>query len=352
MEVPNGWTVKEVGVENAEYGGASFQVTAPTAEAIKAGADAEGHIKVIAVAEGGSTVTALHPFEKTTGKAVPYKIVGRRAGDVAECYSDPAKAKELLGDREDIGILTKILDSAIRLPVQAHPDKAFSEKYFNSKYGKEECWIILATRPGAKIFFGFKEGTTKEDFIAAIEASENGGNEMEELLCSIDVKVGDVIYIPAKMVHAIGYGCLLLEVQEPTDFTIQPERWCGEYKLSDREMYLGLDREQALECFDMDKRYPAPLESQVISEGNGVLYESIINSDITTSFTVNMVTIDDGFFLLHNSPAIYVVIEGEGIISGDCYYRDVKKGDYFMIPHSAACRYTVSGKLKIVECFA
>ncbi len=260
--------------------------------------------------------------------------------------------KELLGNREDLGILTKILDSAIRLPVQAHPDKAFSEKYFNSKYGKEECWIILATRPGAKIFFGFKEGTTKEDFIAAIEASENGGNEMEELLCSIDVKVGDVIYIPAKMVHAIGYGCLLLEVQEPTDFTIQPERWCGEYKLSDREMYLGLDREQALECFDMDKRYPAPLESQVISDGNGVLYESIINSDITTSFTVNMVTIDDGFFLLHNSPAIYVVIDGEGIISGDCYYRDVKKGDYFMIPHSAACRYTVSGKLKIVECFA
>lgn len=58
-EVPAGWTVKEVGVENAAYGGASFRVTAPTAEAIASGAAvAEGNIKVIAVAEGGSTVTA------------------------------------------------------------------------------------------------------------------------------------------------------------------------------------------------------------------------------------------------------------------------------------------------------
>lgn len=76
-EVPNGWTVKEVGVENAEYGGASFQVTAPTAEAIKAGADAEGHIKVIAVAEGGSTVTASI---KVTTK--PYEEFGAGKGAV------------------------------------------------------------------------------------------------------------------------------------------------------------------------------------------------------------------------------------------------------------------------------
>ena len=74
-EVPNGWTVKEVGVENAEYGGASFQVTAPTAEAIKAGADAEGLIKVIAVAEGGSTVTASI---KVTTK--PYEEFGAGKG--------------------------------------------------------------------------------------------------------------------------------------------------------------------------------------------------------------------------------------------------------------------------------
>lgn len=260
--------------------------------------------------------------------------------------------KELLGEREDIGILTKILDSAIRLPVQAHPDKAFSQKYFSSKYGKEESWIILATRPGAKIFYGFKDGVTLEDFEKAIDASETDTEVMEKLLKTIDVKAGDVIYIPAKLVHAIGSGCLLLEVQEPTDFTIQPERWCGEYRLSDNEMYLGLERKEALECFDMQKQYPAPLEPKTILNENGVLYESMIDESITTSFSVRTVTLDSGEFTLSKSAAIYVVLEGEGEITGEDYRREIGKGSYFLMPHAAVGKFSVSGKIKFAECFA
>ncbi len=260
---------------------------------------------------------------------------------------------EILGERDDLGILTKILDSAIRLPVQAHPDKAFSEKYFSSKYGKEESWIILATRPDAKIFYGFKDGVTMEDFNKAIDESENKSDAMEKLLCSIDVKAGDVIYIPAKMVHAIGSGCLLLEVQEPTDFTIQPERWCGEYKLSDKEMYLGLDREKALECFDMDKKYPAPLTPKTISDDNGVKYEAVIDETITTSFAVRTATVNGGSFNLDRGAAVYVVTEGEGSVIGEGYSRELKKGDYFLMPQNAAGKFSVNGiYLKITECFA
>lgn len=261
--------------------------------------------------------------------------------------------KEILGEREDLGILTKILDSAIRLPVQAHPDKAFSQKYFSSKYGKEESWIILATRPDAKIFYGFKDGITLDEFNNAIDASETDCDAMEKLLCSIDVKAGDVIYIPAKMVHAIGKGCLLLEVQEPTDFTIQPERWCGEYKLSDREMYLGLDRETALECFDMNKKYPVPLEPKIIASENGMKYEAMIDESITTSFSVRTITLNGGEFVLDRGAAVYVVTEGNGFIVGDGYKTDVKKGDYFLMPHEAANKFKICGdSIKITECFA
>ena len=261
--------------------------------------------------------------------------------------------KEILGEREDLGILTKILDSAIRLPVQAHPDKAFSQKYFSSKYGKEESWIILATRPDAKIFYGFKDGITLDEFNNAIDASETDCDAMEKLLCSIDVKAGDVIYIPAKMVHAIGKGCLLLEVQEPTDFTIQPERWCGEYKLSDREMYLGLDRKTALECFDMNKKYPAPLEPKIIASENGMKYEAMIDESITTSFSVRTITLNGGEFILDRGAAVYVVTEGNGCIVGDGYKTDVKKGDYFLMPHEAANKFRICGdSIRITECFA
>ena len=64
----------------------------------------------------------------------------------------------MLGPRGEMRILVKYLDSAIRLPAQAHPDREFSRKYFNSEYGKTESWIILATRENAKIYFGFKDG--------------------------------------------------------------------------------------------------------------------------------------------------------------------------------------------------
>ena len=175
---------------------------------------------------------------------------------------------------------------------------------------------------------------------------------MENLLCAIDVKAGDVIYIPAKMVHAIGNGCLLLEVQEPTDFTIQPERWCGEYKLSDNEMYLGLEREKALECFDMDKRYPAPLVPEIISEDDGVKYESVIDEKITTSFSVRSITLSGGSFVLDKGAAVYVVTEGEGEISGEGCTYNIKKGDYFLMPENAKGKFSISGNLKSVECFA
>lgn len=296
-----------------------------------------------------SSVRALNE-----GSTDEYEGVSKIQG--TDLYLNDAVEKyksEILGNRDDLGILTKILDSAIRLPVQAHPDKAFSEKYFSSKYGKEESWIILATRPDAKIFFGFKDGVTLDDFIKAIDESEKGSDSMEELLCSIDVKAGDVIYIPAKMVHAIGKGCLLLEVQEPTDFTIQPERWCGEYKLSDREMYLGLSRENALECFDIAKKYPAPLIPKIISDENGVKYEAIIDESITSSFSVRCITFYGGEFRLSKGAAVYVVTEGEGIVSGENYTREIKKGDYFLMPDVAKDKFVLSGKnMKITECYA
>lgn len=296
-----------------------------------------------------STVKALNE-----GSTDEYEGVSKIKG--IDMYLNDAVEKykaEILGSRDDIGILTKILDSAIRLPVQAHPDKAFSEKYFSSKYGKEESWIILATRPNAKIFYGFKDGVTLEDFSNAIDKSETGSNEMENLLCSIDVKAGDVIYIPAKMVHAIGSGCLLLEVQEPTDFTVQPERYCGEYKLSDREMYLGLSRENALECFDIKKKYPAPLVPETIENKNGMKYESVIGKNITESFCVRTITLSGGSFCFNKGAAVYVVTDGEGAIIGTDYEKIIKKGDYFLIPESAKGKFFVkSQKIGITECFA
>ena len=71
--------------------------------------------------------------------------------------------KEYLGKREDLGVLVKFLDSAIRLPMQVHPTREFSRANFNSPYGKAESWIILDTREDACIYFGFKEKIEKKE---------------------------------------------------------------------------------------------------------------------------------------------------------------------------------------------
>ena len=117
-------------------------------------------------------------------------------------------------------------------------------------------------------------------------------------------------------------------------------------------MYLGLERKEALECFDMQKQYPAPLEPKTILNENGVLYESMIDESITTSFSVRTVTLDSGKFTLSKSAAIYVVLEGEGEITGEDYRREIGKGSYFLMPHAAVGKFSVSGKIKFAECFA
>lgn len=261
--------------------------------------------------------------------------------------------REILGEKNCIGVLTKVLDSAIRLPVQAHPSRAFAAKNFGSRFGKQEAWLILGKRDGAKIYYGFRDGVSMTDFLEAIEKSENGGDEMEKLLCSHEVNIGDVIFIPAGMVHAIGKGCLLLEAQEPTDFTIQPERFCGDYKLSDNEMYLGLHKEVALGCFNMELKYDFPLTPKVIADNGSVKYETLIGKEQTDCFAMRRITLNQGSFTLAQTAGVYVVIDGEGVVLGEEYERKVKKGDYFLLPANAAGRFTIETEslLTMVEAF-
>ncbi len=264
-----------------------------------------------------------------------------------------AYPNELLGKNKKFRILVKGLDSSIRLPAQAHPDKAFSKKYFNSQYGKTECWMILGTRPNAKIYFGFKDGVTKSDFEAAIDASETDSSAMEKLMCEIEPQIGDVYLVPARTVHAIGSGCLILEIQEPTDFTIQPERYCGEYRLSDNEMYLGLSREDAVSCFDFTTSPDTKMKPVVIESKNGYVKESIVSNANTDCFVINKITLKNGEYSpsIDDNYAVYIVTNGDGSIVGDSYNKELGKGDYFFMPAKAMGKYKITGDIDIVECF-
>ena len=260
--------------------------------------------------------------------------------------------REILGDRTELGVLIKFLDSAIRLPVQAHPDKEYSLKYFNSTHGKEESWIILATRLGGCVYFGFKDGVTREMFSKAIDDSETDPDAMERLLVKYEVTPGDVMFVPAKTVHAIGAGCLILEVQEPTDFTIQPEHMCGDIKLTQQEMYMGLGKETSLDCF---KYVQTPLVKEqpgILEQTNNVRREMLIGKKQTDNFGVNRITLNNCSYSPDISAGVYIVLSGSGAVTGPDVSRQIKQGDYFLLPHNAVGKCLISGTMTVAECFA
>ncbi len=274
----------------------------------------------------------------------------------SDVYFDELIAKyplEMLGSTKKMRILVKILDSAVRLPAQAHPDKAFSRKHFNSEYGKTESWIILDTRPDAKIYFGFKDGVTKQSFMKAIDDSETDKDAMERLMEYSCPKVGDVYLVPAKTVHAIGAGCLILEVQEPTDFTIQPEHWCDEYKLCDNEMYIGLSKEDAVECFSFEKAPDTRLTPAVQYCKDGAKVENVITPKNTDCFIINRITLTGGSHTLNilDSYGVYIVTGGKGSLVSDSYCKELKKGDYFFMPCCLMDKFKLTGELEVIECY-
>lgn len=251
--------------------------------------------------------------------------------------------------------LVKYLDSAIRLPVQVHPTKEFSRKFFKSEYGKTEAWLVADTRPNAKIYFGFNRSLTKEEFSLLEERSLEERDIMESVLNSVEARVDDVFLIRGGMIHAIGAGCTIIEIQEPTDFTIQPENWCGDYRISENEKYIGLSKSDALDCFDYTLQGNAAVESARISPKiliNTADYkkESLISYEDTPCFAENRHTLIDGECVLDNAPSVWIVLDGNALLCGDGYERAVKKGDYFFMPYAAKGKFTVRGTAVLIEC--
>ena len=265
--------------------------------------------------------------------------------------------EELLGNRK-YDCLVKYLDSAVRLPFQVHPNREFSEKYFNSSYGKTEAWLVVKTRPGAKLYFGFKDKITKEQLSKLEEESEVQKDIMGNLLSGVEAKVGDIWLIKAGLIHAIGAGCTIVEIQEPTDFTIQPERWCNEYHISEAEEFLGLEKDIALDAINYDiygaeARKFAEVNPKIVIDTPTYVKEALITYEDTPCFAENRHVIKNGgSFVMDFAPAVFLCVDGSAVIEGENYKREVKRGEYFYLPFVAEGKFKVTTQTEatFIEC--
>ena len=220
----------------------------------------------------------------------------------------------------ETGLLVKLLDSAERLPVHAHPDRAFARAELDSAFGKTEAWIVLDTREEeATVWVGLREPVDRREYRRWIERQD-----VDRLLGSLNplpVRTGDVVYVPGGVPHAIGAGVLIAELQEPTDLSLLCE-WRG-FPIRAEESHLGLGWERAVGALDLDAHEP-------IRE---------LPSGARTFFWADREPSAAGRF------AILLVLAGEGAIDGEA----ARAGDAFAVP-AAAEGLEVEGDLELLRC--
>ena len=219
--------------------------------------------------------------------------------------------------------LIKLIDAKKALSIQVHPDDGFALSR-EGQYGKTEMWIVLEREEGAFLYFGFQKDYTEGEIRRAIE-EEN----FPFLLCKVMVEPGDVFFIPAGTVHAIGAGILLAEVQQNSNLTYR----VYDYGRKDaqgntRELHV----EKALEV--MDRKQLSAYRQEVFKKqgtkaaGKNVYLERIGSCEY---FTVDRLFLEDNAFysgkLTKESFLSLLVLEGEGVLTVETKHAKEKHPD-------------------------
>jgi mannose-6-phosphate isomerase len=161
----------------------------------------------------------------------------------------------LLGDKKpletDSGekqfpLLIKFLDAREDLSIQVHPTPEYVKGHKGvGAYLKTECWIVVDNAKGSFLYKGLKPGVTREQFEAALKGD---GHNVKDLIATVPAREGDCHFLPSGVIHALGAGTLVAEVQTPSDTTYRV------YDFNRIEAATGKPRtlhiNQALECID------------------------------------------------------------------------------------------------------
>ena len=247
-------------------------------------------------------------------------LQGNDLNEIIEIYMG-----DLMGDKvyEKFGVefplLIKFIDAQDDLSIQVHPDDKLSKERHNA-YGKTEMWYVAGTEEGALINSGFNQEVDREKYL---EYFNNG--KLTDLLHYDKAKTGDVFFIPAGRVHAIGKGCLVAEIQQTSDVTYR----IFDYNRKDdqgneRELHTDL----ALDAIDFS--YASEYKTKYDIEENKAV--EIVSCPY---FTTNIIEFTDELDKDYNrldSFVIYMTMEGSFDIVTEEGTETVEMGETVLIP--------------------
>lgn len=265
---------------------------------------------------------------------------GNTLEEIAEVYMD-----ELLGDSvyrkygTEFPLLIKFIDARDTLSIQVHPDDRLSAERHHA-WGKTEMWYIIDAEPGSVIYTGFRKKTTKEEYLEYLT-----GKRVADLINATPVSAGDAFFIPAGMVHAIGAGILLAEIQQTSDVTYRIYDW-------DRRDSTGRPRELhtalALDAIDFN-----------IDTSNLIQPEPVVNGRVTIAtspyFHTSLIDFDRPVikdYSLTDSFIIYLCIKNMAVIECFGHREEINAGETVLIPASAdSVTIIPQGRSTLLEVF-
>ena len=244
-------------------------------------------------------------------------------------------------DIEKFPLLIKMLDASDVLSVQVHPKDDYAALHENGELGKTEMWYIVDAEPGAHLYYGVRRGTTPEDFKRAILEGD-----VEPYLCSVNVKKGDVLYIPAGMVHAIGPGIVICEIQQNSDTTYRVFDW---NRVGDDGNPRQLHIEKALDVIDFSGQH-----SNEKVTGIDVLEDGGKRTYLVACpyFAAEKLELRNSIQEIANGEKFYLftILEGRGSIEYNEGIQSFEEGDSIMIPANLGY-YSIKGQCTLIKSY-
>jgi mannose-6-phosphate isomerase len=226
---------------------------------------------------------------------------------------------------EGLPLLFKFIDAHADLSLQVHPDDASAQRLANYPLGKTEAWYVLHAEPHAQVVHGFKYDVTHEQWQAALR-----DEDLSEVLAWTTVQRGDVLFVPAGLLHAIGKGVVLAEIQQNSDITYRVHDWGR----TSRELHL----DQAAQVTTLKPMTTHTIPSLAIQHDAytqrilvACRYFAFERLDIHAR--CDMLTTNNKFQTAKRCFSIVSCIAGEGELLFDATQSvSIKTGDTFLLP--------------------
>ncbi len=265
------------------------------------------------VANGEYAGKTLEEVIEEIGKE---KIVGKRANDFSY-----------------FPVLIKLIDAYDNLSIQVHPDNDYAKRVEN-EFGKTEIWYVLDATDDATLVYGFKKEISSEEFKNAIE-----NNTLLDVLNTVKVKKGDLFFIEAGTVHAIGKGTLVAEIQQNSNST---------YRVYDygRVGVDGKPRELHVKKA-VDVSVTKPPKYDIKPQGKPEKFDGYTKTLLTDCdlFTVNHFDVDGKLTLETSETSFNHILVTDG--SGKINDMEFKKGDSFFVPANFG-KFDIFGTAEII----